>query len=139
MPPGGLRLLLRLLCATPLPPWATDASAPRAAKLRAAALSEAAAAARALGEISERAVLRAAIYAHLDSYAAAGAPLLTKRQRTAAPAAPSSQLRRRHAERLVAGERDIWAAALAGGRQLEGREAAAAVAGALARRRRLEA
>jgi len=119
VPPGGLRLLLRLLCATPLPPWATDASAPRAAKL------------------SERAVLRA--YAHLDSYAAAGAPPPTKRQRTTAPAPPSSQLRRRHAERLVAGERDIWAAALAGGRQLEGREAAAAVAGALARRRRLEA
>ena len=46
--------------------------------------------------------------------------------------------RRMHAARLVRGEIAIWRTTLRGGRKLDGRELAAAQAGAAARRARLE-
>ena len=80
---------------------------------------------------SRDAILKRAVKAQVAGYG--GAVAGQKRRRT-----DDGDDAAAHAARLVRGEREIWEAAAAGGRALEGREADAAEAAATARRLRVD-
>ena len=94
-------------------------------------------------ELSES-MLAHAVAAQLKTYRSDQdeAPPPSKRRREGEEGAAGRGLgavaRRMHAARLVRGEIAIWRTTLQGGRELDGRELAAAQAGAAARRARLE-